>query len=70
MPTARDAVGFGPRKGPDREGGAGGASAYATVAPPQVNYAGSVLGTTAAKAARGDHTHKSVQFAYDFVIVP
>lgn len=48
-------------------GGAGGAS-LATVAPPQVSYTASALGVSE-KAAKEDHTHKSVQFAYDYVVV-
>lgn len=47
--------------------GAAGA-ALDTVAPPQVNYTASQVGTSNL-AAHGDHTHKSVQFAYDYVVV-
>lgn len=48
-------------------GGTSGATLSDT-APPQVKYTASDTGTSE-QAARGDHTHRSVQFAYDYVVV-
>lgn len=46
----------------------GGGADLSTDPPPGVNYTASQVGADV-RAAHGDHTHKSLQFAYDFVIV-
>lgn len=49
-------------------GGGGDVLLLADVPPPGVDYDASRVGVSP-DAAREDHTHQSVQFAYDFVVV-